>query len=141
MTRQWLQSGKVVGAYIRAVLDLSNGVLVELADVGVEGVDVELLLDSRSVAAVQATLVDIVDPGDVRLEVGGLNALLEGDDVLVGDDLALGKSSGGGGESTREQSSEEESKTAEVGHCKKLAKKLELFLRRLLRGCSEADCP
>jgi hypothetical protein len=117
--------------YLRGVLDGLDGLLVELADVGVEGVaDVELLLNTGGVTAAQAALVNIVDPGNVRLEVAGLDVLLQGHDELAGDHLALDEALSGCGssESTREQSSEEESEVAKVGHCG------QLWTVRLVRG-------
>lgn len=117
--------------HIGRVPDSLDGLLVELADVGVEGVtDVELLLNAGGVAAVQAALVDIVDPGNVRLKVAGLYALLQGHDELARDDLPLDKALSGRGssEGTREQGSEEESEVAKVGHCE------QLLTVRLVRG-------
>ena len=102
--------------YIRAAPDLLNSLIVELADVGIEGVDVELLLDTAGVAAVETALVDVADPGNMGVKV--LDRLLEGDDVLVGDDLALlGWLRGGSGQGDGEQSSQEEGEAAKVGHC------------------------
>lgn len=127
MCRQRVEGHPIAGlddvTYLRGVPDGLDGLLVELADVGVEGVtNVELLLNTGGVAAVQAALVNIVDPGNVRLEVAGLDVFLQGHNELARDHLALDKALSGRGssEGTREQSSEEESEVAEVGHCGQL---------------------
>lgn len=97
----------------------------------------ELLLNARGVAAAQAALVDISDPGDVRLEVG--NILLEGHDVLVGDDLGLDTlvSRRGSGEGSGNRS-QEEGKAAKIDHGEGKSEKaglrgLELMQMRISR--------
>ena len=105
-------------AHVGVVLDLLNSLVVKLADVGVEVLNMKLLLNAAGVAAREAALVHVAGPGHVGVKV--LDALLESDDVLVGDDLAfMGRSSlgGGRGQGSGQESAQEEGDAAEVGHC------------------------
>lgn len=53
-----------------------------------EVVNVVVLLDAREVALVQGASLEVVKPLVVGLEVTALDALLESDDVAVGDGRA-----------------------------------------------------
>lgn len=95
-------------------LDLCKGLRVYLDGISIEVLDVVGPLNASSVAAAQATSVDIAGPANMALELVGANTALQGDDVLVGN--VLGLLAGGSSESGGEQSSEEESQTAKAMH-------------------------
>lgn len=99
-------------AYLGVALDLLNRGLVELTSVRVPLANVVGVLDTDGVTLGQAAGVDIRDPGQVGV---GSDVVLEGDDVLVGDDL--GSTRGRGSQDGWEQSSEEHGEVAEAGHC------------------------
>ena len=114
--------------HLGAVLDLLNGLGVELAGVGVEVGNVVVLVDAGEVTLVQGASMDIVDPLEVRVEVALLDTLLEGDDVgaldggtdgsIAGGLLALLHldGSGGGGEGSGQQGRGENGEGLEVDH-------------------------
>nr|GFD57946.1 hypothetical protein [Tanacetum cinerariifolium] len=86
--------------HISAGLDLSNSGLVKLSSVSLPVLDAEFLLDTGGVTLGEAALVHVVDPGQMRLDGGGVDTRLEGDDVLSGDDVGtLGDGSGSGKDS------------------------------------------
>lgn len=102
MRRESLGCGST---YIRVVLDLLKGGIVELSGVGVPGTDVEGVLNTNGVTPGQAAAVDVVDPAQVRFSAG---ITLESDDVLAGDHIALGggrsgRSQGGGEDGAQEK--------------------------------------
>lgn len=106
-------------AYLRAVLDLINGSLVELARVSAPAADVESLLNTDGVALSKAAAVDALDPAQVSLDLCVRGIGLEGNDVLVGHRVELSNLGDAGRSSKhcREQSSKVESEAANASHC------------------------
>jgi hypothetical protein len=100
--------------HFRAGLDLSNGSLVELARVCLPVLNAELLLNTGGVALGKAALVDIGGPVQVSFGSSSIDARLESDDELPGDDVVLLGDGSGSRKDTREQGSEEYSEVANV---------------------------
>lgn len=112
--------------HISTGLDFSNGSLIELSSVSLPVLDVVLFLDTGSVTLGEAALVDVVDPGQVRLGGSSVDTRLEGNDVLSGDNIVTLGDRSGSREDSWEQSSEEDGEVANVDHlenCSALARR------------------
>lgn len=108
--------------YVLVVADLLDGGIIERSGVGGERVDLVVALNAGVRAALDAgdvALVDAGGPGGVGGDLGGVGALLEGDDVLARDllarpaDVRLGH---GGTEDGRNDRSQEEQRALDGIH-------------------------
>ncbi|KAI6761369.1 hypothetical protein HG531_001922 [Fusarium graminearum] len=94
--------------YIRVLLDLLDGVLIKRSSIAVE-----------AILAV-STLVDISDPVEMALNLGGSDVRLEGDNVLARNDFVrvnLGSRSSVG---EAKEAGRRNSEVLEVNHCEKM---------------------
>lgn len=84
-----------------------------MARVSVERANLVLLANASEVkvAAAKAASVDVADPLEVRVDITGGDAVLQGDDVLAR--AGRGRSGSGKGSSGQQQSCE----VLENGHC------------------------
>lgn len=105
--------------YIRVLLDLLDGALVERASITLEAILALVgALNTILGALVQSTLVNILNPAEMAVDIGSSDIRLESDDVLARNDLAgvnLGSSRGGVDEP--EEGSRGESEVFVVHHC------------------------
>lgn len=117
-----------IQAYIRVLLDLLNGGIVELSRVAVKLVEGVVALDTSEGTLVEVAALELADPVQVAVEVAGRDALLEGDDPAVGNGLDRELRGLLDGSSEAAGRSREDSKALEADHDERLTEMLGLEL-------------
>lgn len=81
------------GEDLVAVFDLLDGFGIELAGISLPGIGPHLVdapLVGTGTTAAQAARVDVLDPAEVVIQVGGIDVGVHDDDILALDNIAVG---------------------------------------------------